>query len=82
MREVIYARFSTDLQSAASLDDQVRICRERIEQDKHQLGITRRPAQMVIGPRRGFVPPRVSAVTFMPSRCSRARCSLGDARMA
>jgi site-specific DNA recombinase len=36
MRAVIYARFSTDLQSAASIEDQVRICRERIEQDGHQ----------------------------------------------
>ena len=32
-RYVIYARFSTDLQSAASIDDQVRACRERIERD-------------------------------------------------
>jgi site-specific DNA recombinase len=37
MRAVIYARFSTDLQSAASIEDQVRICRERIEQDGHQM---------------------------------------------
>src|SRR5262245_52307625 len=37
MRAVIYARFSTDLQSAASLEDQVRLCRERIEQDGHDL---------------------------------------------
>jgi site-specific DNA recombinase len=35
MRAVIYARFSTDLQSAASIDDQLRVCRERIEQDGH-----------------------------------------------
>jgi site-specific DNA recombinase len=37
MRAVIYARFSTDLQRASSLDDQVRLCRERIEQDGHEL---------------------------------------------
>ena len=37
MRAAIYARFSTDLQSAASIDDQVRVCRERIEQDGHEL---------------------------------------------
>lgn len=38
MRAVIYARFSTDLQSASSLDDQVRLCRrERIERDGHVL---------------------------------------------
>jgi site-specific DNA recombinase len=37
MRAVIYARFSTDLQRAASIEDQVRICRERIEQDGHQM---------------------------------------------
>ncbi|MGE0854182.1 MAG: recombinase family protein [Hyphomicrobiaceae bacterium] len=30
MRAVTYARFSTDLQSAASIDDQVRVCRERV----------------------------------------------------
>ncbi len=29
-RAVIYARYSTDLQSAASVEDQVRICKERI----------------------------------------------------
>ena len=33
MRAAIYARFSTDLQSAASIDDQVRVCRERIERE-------------------------------------------------
>src|SRR5512145_1600728 len=37
MRAVIYARFSTDLQNAASIDDQVRVCRERIERDGHVL---------------------------------------------
>ncbi|MGI8725990.1 MAG: recombinase family protein [Methyloceanibacter sp.] len=31
MRAVIYARYSTELQSASSIDDQVRLCRERIE---------------------------------------------------
>jgi site-specific DNA recombinase len=33
MRAVIYARYSSDLQSAASIDDQIRLCRERIEQE-------------------------------------------------
>ena len=33
MRAVIYARYSTDLQSAASIDDQIRVCRERIERE-------------------------------------------------
>ena len=37
MRAVIYARYSTDLQSAASIDDQVRLCRERVERDGHEL---------------------------------------------
>ena len=37
MRAVIYARYSTDLQSASSLDDQVRLCREQIERDGHEL---------------------------------------------
>ena len=31
MRAVIYARYSTDLQSEASIEDQVRLCRERID---------------------------------------------------
>ena len=33
MRAVIYARYSSDLQSEASIDDQVRLCRERAEND-------------------------------------------------
>ena len=37
MRAVIYARYSTDLQSTSSIDDQVRLCRERVEQDGHEL---------------------------------------------
>jgi DNA invertase Pin-like site-specific DNA recombinase len=37
MRAAIYARFSTDLQSAASIDDQVRVCRERIQRDGHKM---------------------------------------------
>src|SRR6185503_4688586 len=32
MRAVIYARYSSDLQSPASIEDQIRLCRERIEQ--------------------------------------------------
>ena len=37
MRAVIYARYSTDLQSASSIDDQVHLCRERLEHDGHEL---------------------------------------------
>ncbi|HUU24804.1 MAG TPA: recombinase family protein, partial [Methyloceanibacter sp.] len=37
MRAVIYARYSTDLQSASSIDDQIRLCRERVERDGHEL---------------------------------------------
>jgi site-specific DNA recombinase len=33
MRAAIYARYSSDLQSAASIDDQIRLCRERVEQE-------------------------------------------------
>jgi site-specific DNA recombinase len=33
MRAVIYARYSSDLQSESSIDDQVRLCRERVEQE-------------------------------------------------
>ncbi|WP_246191388.1 recombinase family protein [Aureimonas leprariae] len=37
MRAVIYARYSTELQSRTSVEDQVRICRRRIEQEGWQL---------------------------------------------
>jgi len=37
MRAVIYARYSTELQSASSIDDQVRLCRARIERDGHEV---------------------------------------------
>ena len=37
MRAVIYARYSTNLQSASSIDDQVRLCRDYIEHDGHEL---------------------------------------------
>ena len=37
MRAVIYARYSSDLQSKSSIDDQVRLCRERVERDGHEL---------------------------------------------
>ena len=33
MRAVIYARYSSDLQSATSIDDQIRLCRERVERE-------------------------------------------------
>jgi site-specific DNA recombinase len=33
MRAAIYARYSSDLQSAASIQDQLRLCRERIESE-------------------------------------------------
>jgi DNA invertase Pin-like site-specific DNA recombinase len=33
MRAVIYARYSSDLQSESSIDDQVRLCSERIERE-------------------------------------------------
>ena len=31
---LIYARYSSDLQNAASIEDQVRLCRERLDQDQ------------------------------------------------
>ena len=34
MRAVIYSRYSSDIQSAASIEDQIRLCRERIESEK------------------------------------------------
>lgn len=33
MRAVIYARYSTDLQATTSIDDQIRVCRERIDHE-------------------------------------------------
>jgi len=40
MRAVIYARYSTDLQREASIEDPVRICRQRIEQEGWHLAAT------------------------------------------
>src|SRR6516164_6674257 len=36
MRSVVYARYSTDLQRDASIEDQIRLCRERIGQERWQ----------------------------------------------
>ena len=33
MRAVIYARYSSDLQSEASIEDQIRLCRERVAEE-------------------------------------------------
>src|SRR5512144_249377 len=40
MRAVIYARYSTDLQSHASIEDQLRLCRARIEAEGWSLVAT------------------------------------------
>ena len=40
MRACIYARYSTDLQREASIEDQVRVCRQRIEQESWELTAT------------------------------------------
>src|SRR5688572_29536076 len=40
MRAAIYARYSSDLQSAASIDDQIRLCRERVEREGWDLSNT------------------------------------------
>ena len=37
-RAVIYARYSSDLQNETSIDDQIRICKERIDQEGWMLG--------------------------------------------
>ncbi|MBT6350284.1 MAG: recombinase family protein, partial [Proteobacteria bacterium] len=37
LRAAIYARYSSDLQSEASVEDQVRLCRERGERDGHEV---------------------------------------------
>jgi DNA invertase Pin-like site-specific DNA recombinase len=36
MRTVVYARFSSDLHREASIEDQIRLCRERVEQEGWQ----------------------------------------------
>ena len=36
-RAVIYARYSSDLQSDASIEDQVRLCEERLQSEGHML---------------------------------------------
>ena len=40
MRVSIYARYSSDLQSAASIEDQIRVCTERAVREKWQLAAT------------------------------------------
>lgn len=40
MRAAIYARYSSDMQSEASIEDQVRLCRERIEAEDWDLAQT------------------------------------------
>jgi len=40
MRAAIYSRYSTDLQREASIEDQVRVCRQRIEHEGWQLTAT------------------------------------------
>ena len=67
MRAAIYARFSTDLQSAASIDDQVRVCRERIEQDGHRGG------SGLHGPRHLGGQPRQTRHPILDGRCRQRR---------
>jgi site-specific DNA recombinase len=40
MRAAIYARFSSQMQREASIEDQVRLCRERVEHEGHEEGPT------------------------------------------
>src|SRR5579863_4409148 len=40
MRAAIYARYSTDLQREASIEDQVRVCRQRIDHEGWQFAAT------------------------------------------
>ena len=37
MRAIIYARYSTDMRSETSVEDQVLLCRERGERDGHDV---------------------------------------------
>ena len=49
-RAVIYARYSTDRQSDRSIEDQVRLCRERAEADGHTF-FRSTPTMLFPGPR-------------------------------
>jgi len=44
MRAAIYARYPSDNQRAASIEDQVRLCRERIEREGWMLVQSNPPA--------------------------------------
>src|SRR5262245_42740327 len=46
MRATIYARYSSDQQRSASIEDQVRLCRERIEREGWSLVATHSDAAM------------------------------------
>ncbi|MBV0893576.1 recombinase family protein, partial [Paracoccus sp. Z118] len=37
LRVAIYARYSTDMQSASSIEDQIRLCRERADREGWQI---------------------------------------------
>ena len=59
MRAVIYARYSSDQQRATSIDDQIRLCKERIARegwtmvqvyrDSAMSGATARPETRISG---------------------------------
>ena len=40
LRAVIYGRYSSDLQRETSIEDQIRVCKQRIEQEGWLLGKT------------------------------------------
>jgi len=44
IRVALYARYSTDLQNAASIEDQIRICRERAEREGWKVVATHQDA--------------------------------------
>ena len=61
MRVAVYARYSSDLQREASIEDQVRICRTRAERpgpsDDGRAGLGRRDQHRLRGRRRTDLPP-------------------------
>jgi len=84
MRAVIYARYSSDLQREASIEDQVRICRERVTQMGGQVieiysdaaisgsRLQNRPGiQSLLGDARGRSRPFDTVVTEALDRLSR-----------
>lgn len=55
MRTLIYARYSSQLQNSRSIEDQIRVCMERAEQEGWTVidGSAMRPLAALLAPRNG-----------------------------